>query len=235
MKILFKAALIFLLLASLAHAKVKFIPIKNMPAMADFVIMGTVFDSTSRWDSRGVMIYTDYTIQVEENILGDSPPVVVMSFAGGTVGEQTIIVSDTPVLEMGEKYILFGYDQGKYSVPVVGHEQGVFRVVYDSVSRMDFVVDYNWYRLEITDEKKIIRGPLTELDSDGALKVREVETSKKEIISPKPVILDNSGKKIPQDSSVFAKPKARIRGIPIIKSEFIDYIRTRKHETERTR
>ncbi|UCH21316.1 MAG: hypothetical protein JSU83_22925 [Deltaproteobacteria bacterium] len=235
MKILFKAALIFLLITSLAHARVKFIPLKNMPAMADFVIVGTVFESTSRWDSRGVMIYTDYTIQVEENILGDSPPVVVMSFAGGTVGEQTIIVTDTPVLEKGKRYILFSYEQGKYSVPVVGHEQGVFRVVYDSVSRMDFVVDYNWYQLEITDEKEIIRGPLTEQDSDGALTVRKVETPKKRIVSPRPVIRDNSGQEIPQDSSVFAKPKPRVRGIPITKSEFVDFIRMRIHDTEPTR
>jgi hypothetical protein len=203
--------------------------------MADFVIVGTVFDSTSRWDSRGVMIYTDYTIQVEENIVGDSAPVVVMSFAGGTVGEKTIIVTDTPVLEKGKKYILFSYEQGKYSVPVVGHEQGIFRVVYDSVSKLDFVVDYNWYQLEITDEKEIIRGPLTELDSDGALTVRKVETPKKRIVTPKPVIRDNSGKEIPQDSSVFTKPKARIRGIPITKSEFFDYIRTHMNDTERKR
>ena len=235
MKILFRTALFFLLLSSLVEARVKYVPIEDMPAMADFVIMGTVIDSNSRWDQRGVMINTDYTIQVEENILGDSPPVVVMSFAGGTVGEKTIIVTDTPVLEIGQKYILFSYQRGKYSVPVVGHEQGVFRVVHDSVRRMDFVVDYNWYQLELTDENKLIRGPLTELDSKGALMARKVPTARKTVVSPKPVVRDVSGKEIPQDSSVFAKPKARKRGAPITKSEFIDYVRARMHGKEITR
>ena len=235
MKILFKTALFFVLLSSLVDARVKYVPIDDMPSMADFVIMGTVIDSTSRWDQRGVMIYTDYTIQVEENILGDSPPVVVMSFAGGTVGVRTIIVTDTPVLEKGEKYILFSYGQGKYSVPVVGHEQGVFRVVHDSVRRMDFVVDYNWYQLEITDDRKIIRGPLTEMNSQGALTVREVPAAKKTVVSPKPVVRDATGKEILQDSSVFAKPKVRKRGIPITKSEFIDHVREHTHGREITR
>jgi len=235
MKILFKAALLFVLLASLAHARVKYVPIEDMPAMADFVIMGTVIDSTSRWDQRGVMIFTDYTIQVEKNISGDSPPVVVMSFAGGTVGEKTIIVTDTPVLEKGEKYILFSYEQGKYSVPVVGHAQGIFRVVHDSVRKMDFVVDYSWYQLEITGEKEVLRGPLTQLDSNGALTVRKAAAAKKTVVLPKPVIRDISGKAVPQNSSVFAKPKARKRGTPITKSEFIDYVRAHMHGKEITR
>jgi len=235
MKILLKAILLFVLLASLAHARVKYVPIEDMPAMADFVIMGTVIDSTSRWDQRGLMIHTDYKIQVEENILGDSPPVIVMSFAGGTVGDKTIIVTDTPVLEKGGKYILFSYEQGKYSVPAVGHAQGIFRVVHDSVRKMDFVVDYNWYQLELTDEKEVIRGPLTELDSKGALMARKVPTVKKPVVVPKPVVRDISGNEIPQDRSVFAKPKARKRGTPITKSEFIDYVRARTRDMERSR
>lgn len=226
MKILLKAVFIVFLLFSLSHAKVKYIPIEDMPSMADFVIVGTVIDSTSRWDKRGVMIYTDYAIRVEEGILGNSSPQIVMSFAGGTVGGKTIVVTDTPVLEIGSKYILFAYGNNKYSVPVVGHEQGVFRVVYDKVKHQDFVVDYNGYQLEVTDEGKIIRGPLTELDLNGALTIRAI-AEEKPMVVPKPVIRDVSGKEIPQDSSVFEKPKLRKRGAPITKSGFIDFIRAR--------
>lgn len=89
MKILFRTTFtIFLILSilSVGHARVRYIPIEDMPAMADFVIVGTVIDSSSRWDQRGIMIFTDYTVLVEERILGTPDATIVMSFAGGTVG-----------------------------------------------------------------------------------------------------------------------------------------------------
>lgn len=232
MKILLKIPFIVFLLVSLANALVLYIPIEQMPDMADFVIMGTVIDSSSRWDEKGVMIYTDYTIQVEENISGVSSPQIVMSFAGGSVDGKTIFVTDTPVLEVGARYILFGYDAHKYSVPVVGHEQGVFRVVHDKVKEQDFVVDYNWYQLEITQEREVIRGPLTELDNIGALTIRKIEKKKKPEVTPKPVVRDVTGREIPQDSSVFAKPKVRKRGVPLRKSGFVNFIKKRLQAKE---
>ena len=225
--LLFKITLIFFFLTSFAHARLKYIPIKDMPEIADFVILGAVVDKTARWDDRGVMIYTDYTIQVEENIMGDSPPVIVMSFSGGTVGDKTILVTETPVLEIGGMYILFSYDSGKYSVPTVGHEQGVFRIAYDRVEKKDFVVDYNWYQIEITDNQDIIRGRLAEFDARGALIFRNTALENKRPPLPKPVVRDAKGREILQDSSVFAKPKVRIRGTRATKAEFIDYIRKR--------
>jgi len=175
MKTLLRIFFIFFLLLSSAQAKVKYIPIEKMPAMADFIVIGTVIHSTSRWDERGIMIFTDYTIQVEEKILSDVPSTISMSFAGGTVGDKTITVTDTPILKIGEKYALFGYNNNKYSLPVVGHEQGVFRVAHDRLKNVDFLVDYNDYQLEITKEGEMIRGPLTEVDAQGALIIRRIE------------------------------------------------------------
>jgi hypothetical protein len=223
MRILLKATFIVFILVSLAHGRIARIPVEDMPAEADFIIMGTVVYKSARWsDAREIMIYTDYTIQVEENIKGDKPSQIVMSFAGGTVEGKTIYVTDTPVLKVGEKYILFGYE--KYSVPVVGHEQGVFRVIHDSVRQDDFVVDYHWRQLE-TDGKVIFRGPRTVLDSRGALTVLDSVHKKKPEDLLRPVIRGDKGRVIPQEPTVFAKPEPKRRGVPATKSAFVDFIR----------
>jgi hypothetical protein len=225
--------IIFLLFSS-AQARVKYIPIENLPAMADFIVIGTVIDSTSRWNDKGIMIFTDYTIEVEEDILSNVPPTIKMSFAGGTVGAKSIIVTHTPLLKIGEKYLLFGYDHANYSVPVVGHEQGIFRVVQDRIKQAAFIVDYNGYQLEMTREGEVVRGPLAEIDSQGALVQRQVEKRAKRVVpSRRPVVRNPAGQEIPQDESVFEKPRVKERGSPLTRSGFIDFIRTLRERGEK--
>src|SRR3990172_8184483 len=231
-KILPKVILAFLFVFSIwtsAISRVRFVPMEDLPALADFVIAGKVLDAPSRWDQRGVTINTDYTISVEENIVGLTPPKIVMSFAGGTVDGKTITVSETPVLEIWKTYILFAYEGKKYSVPVVGHEQGVFQIVYDTATGQNLIVDYNWYRIEMTQERKVIRGALTELDAKGALISPNVETKEKGSSGSKPVVKDAQGREIPQECGVFEKPKTRQHGAPMKKSEFIDFIKAQAH------
>jgi hypothetical protein len=148
-----------------------------------------------------------------------------MSFAGGTVGSDTILVSDTPTLEVGKRYIIFGYADNRYSVPVVGHEQGVFRVVYDSVTKQDIVVDYNWYQLERTESGRIIRGIITEVDSKDALVERPIVEKKKQKGEQKITVTDVYGREVPQNTAGFEKPRLRDRGERVTKSVFADFIR----------
>jgi small nuclear ribonucleoprotein (snRNP)-like protein len=234
MKIIFKTFFVLIILLVISvNARVRYIPIEDMPVKADFIIIGKVIDSSCRWDGRHVMIYTDYTIQVEESIKGKIPSKIVLSFAGGTIGEKTIIVTDTPELKIGERYLLFSYENNKYSVPIVGHEQGVFRLVYDKIKKKEYIVDYNWYQLELTDENRIIRGALTEIDEQGSLVLKNsVEEKKKNI--PKPVIRDISGQIIAQDDSVFTKPKTRKRGTPLTRDNFVNFIKIKMNRTGNT-
>ena len=172
------------------------------------------------------MILTDYKMRVLENIKGNSPSQIVMSFAGGTVGDKSIFITDTPSLEVGDEYIICGYEkEKKYAVPIVGSFQGVFRVVYDEVNNMDVVVDYNWYQLEITDDQKIIKGPPIQKDPSGALIRKEaVKRAKKEPASP-PVDRDASGNILPQVDRVYKAPKARSRGELVTKKGLTDFIK----------
>jgi len=89
MKILYRTTitvLLILLTFSIGHSRVRFFPIEEMPAMSDFVVVGTVVDSSCRWGERGLMIFTDYTITIEERIPETSDRAIVMSFAGGATG-----------------------------------------------------------------------------------------------------------------------------------------------------
>ncbi len=226
LRIYLLTVIIILLAATLGHTRVKYIFIDKMPSMADFVVVGTIIDSSCRWDERGIMIFTDYTILVEDRILGNPGRKIVMSFAGGTVGDKSIFVTDTPQLNVGETYVLFGLFNEKASVPVVGHEQGVFRVLKDKVEGKEYIIDYNGYLLEKLDSGQIIRGPLVDLHVKDRLVIKTQEVEKK-VIPPKPIFRDACGQEVPQEGVVFAEPKRRQRGVPVEKSMFIEFIKGR--------
>jgi hypothetical protein len=219
-------SLVFFMVTSMASARVKLIRLDELPQKADFVIEGTVTQKTARWDARGIMINTHYSIDVQTAILGNIPETVELSFAGGTVEGKTIIVTHTPELEVGQTYILFSYQNNKYSVPTVGHAQGIFKVIHDTRSRQDRIVDYHGYQLErTTGGQKLIRGRLTRIDRSGALVQRQVS---QQVRHPpvKPIVRDADGNIIVQDESAYAAPKLREPSVPVTRSEFIEYIQS---------
>ena len=218
--------LVFFMAASIASARVKLIRLDELPDKADFVIEGTVTQKTARWDAKGIMINTHYIIDVQTAILGKVPETVALSFAGGTVEGKTIIVTHTPELEIGQTYILFSYQNNKYSVPTVGHDQGIFKVIHDTRSNQDMIVDYHGYQLErTTSRQKLIRGRLTRIDKNGALVQRQVS---EQVQHPpiKPIIRDAEGNIIVQDESAYAPRKLRETSVPATRSEFIEYIQS---------
>lgn len=219
----------FLIVNSLsyAYAGVKAISIDEAFVNADFIIRGVVRDSQSHWDEKRIMIFTDYTIEVLEELKGNSPSQIEMSFAGGKVGNKSILVTDVPTLKIGEEYIICAYEkEKKYSVPVVGGYQGIFRFIRDEMKGIELVVDYYGYQLEAIDNK-IIKGLPLKKEADGSVKaLEEVRTEKKEI-TEKPIIRDAHGNTIIPENHEFAKPKVREKGRAIIKTEFIDLIRNK--------
>ncbi len=225
-RLLIQMSLVLCMSVSIASARVKLIQLDELPGLADVVIEGTVVEKTARWDAKGIMINTHYTIQVQTAILGQAPTSMELSFAGGTVKGQTIKVSHTPVLEVGQTYILFSYENNRYSVPTVGHDQGVFKVISDTRTKQDLIVDYNGYQIErIAGKQRLIRGRLTRIDSEGALVQREIP---QQVKSPplNPVVRDAEGNVIAQDESSQVMPELREPSEPVTRSEFIQFIQT---------
>ena len=226
LKILLQVLCTFLIMTATVSAGVKLVQLHELPGLAEVVIEGTVIEKTGRWDNRGIMINTHYTIKVRTVIKGEAPDTMELRFAGGTVEGQSIHVTHTPQLEVGQAYILFNYANKGYSVPTVGHEQGVFKVIRDTRSKQDRIVDYHGYQIERTiGQQRLIRGRLTRVDAQGALVQRQVT---QQIASPplKPSVRDAEGNIVPQDTTAMAAEALRAPSEPVTRSEFIQFIKT---------
>jgi hypothetical protein len=110
---------------------------------ADAIVLGTVTARQSRWgdDSRRWMV-TDYTLAVE-NVLYPSEqgdPIsntVVVTYWGGTIGDETQGISDMRVPVVGERLVMMLRPDWARSIefsPVVGLNQGLFRVAADAAA-----------------------------------------------------------------------------------------------------
>ena len=78
-------------------------------ARCDQIFVGKVVDVRTRWGDLYNMIWTDYEFEVVDVWSGDAGRCrFVVSVAGGTVGEKTILVSEVPQFTRGGTYIVFG-------------------------------------------------------------------------------------------------------------------------------
>jgi hypothetical protein len=105
---------------------------------ADVIFHGKVVDQVSRYGAGGKMIFTDVYFDVLELIYKseESEPItgsnIMLTFAGGTVGERTVRVSDVQSFETGSSYLICTRMDGKtYASPIVGGNQGLFTIITD--------------------------------------------------------------------------------------------------------
>lgn len=71
----------------------------------DHIVVAVVEEASGRW--QGDLIHTDYLLRIEERLQGDAPERMEISLPGGTVGDETHLVSLSAILEPGERYLLF--------------------------------------------------------------------------------------------------------------------------------
>ena len=110
---------------------------------AEFIFQGTVTDTRSVWEGEGGQrhIETYVTFKVDDNVKGDAGASYTIQILGGTVGDQTMEVSDAPKFRIGDRDILFvehNYDQ---FVPLVGIDHGRFHIQHDDTTGRDIVVN----------------------------------------------------------------------------------------------
>ncbi len=86
---------------------------------ADIICTATVLSAQCQWkdDERGRHIYTDVELLIERRIKGDLPTNLVhLEVVGGTVGDITEHVSNSPVFRASEQAMLFLEGQSLYPV-----------------------------------------------------------------------------------------------------------------------
>ena len=104
---------------------------------AEVIFQGAVTDVSSQWVGEGAehRIVTYVTFKVDETLKGSISDTYTIRMLGGTVGGETMEVSDTPKFKVGDRDILFVEHNGSQFVPLVGIMHGRFHVQKDAADR----------------------------------------------------------------------------------------------------
>jgi hypothetical protein len=107
-------------------------------ANAELILAGTITNIQTRWSGQGEsMIATDYTVTLD-NVIYDPDELfgpksdgetIVLSFAGGAIGEKRVAIPGIPSYEVGEQVVFFvDGDWAQGISPLVGTTAGYYRV-----------------------------------------------------------------------------------------------------------
>jgi hypothetical protein len=116
---------------------------EQLVQQAEFIFQGTVTNSQSVWEGEGAQrhIETYVTFNVEDNVKGSAGTSYTIKMLGGTVGDETMEVTDTPKFQVGDRDILFVEHNNEQFVPFVGISHGRFHVQRDDQTGRDIVVN----------------------------------------------------------------------------------------------
>ena len=116
---------------------------EQLVQQAELISQGTVTDVRSVWEGEGAQrhINTYVTFQIGENMKGNAGSSYTIRILGGTVGDETMEVTDTPKFKMGDRDILFVEHNNDQFVPLVGINNGRFHVQRDGQTGRDIIVN----------------------------------------------------------------------------------------------
>ena len=133
------------LAVSAAHATTVIAPsFDELVQNADVIFEGTVTDVQSQWAGEGGQrhIVSYVTFEVADSLKGSTGKNYTMRMLGGTVGDETMEISDAPQFKVGDRDILFVEKNGTQFIPLVGIMYGRFRVQQDGQSNGPVVLDH---------------------------------------------------------------------------------------------
>src|SRR5437016_8066298 len=109
----------------------------ELVSRAEVIFQGTVTDVRSQWVGEGGQrhINSYVTFKVEDAIKGKPGAQITLQMLGGTVGSETMEVTDAPKFKVGDRDILFVENNGTQFVPLVGIMHGRFHVEKDQNGR----------------------------------------------------------------------------------------------------
>lgn len=102
---------------------------EELAAEAGAVVEARVQAVRSFWNGAGTVILTEALLRVDEVVVGDAAPEVVVRSFGGTVAGYTLEAHGFPTFQRGERLLLYLYREGADgSVRVLGYQQGQYRI-----------------------------------------------------------------------------------------------------------
>jgi hypothetical protein len=124
---------------------------------AELIFQGTCTESKSEWVGEGAQrhIVTYVTFNVEDALKGSPGASYTIRMLGGTVGDTTMEVSDSPKFKSGDHDILFVQHNGEQFIPLVGIMHGRYRIEQDQTTGAEKVMTNGGHAL--TDTKNVDR------------------------------------------------------------------------------
>lgn len=100
---------------------------------AEVIFQGQVTDVRSMWAGEGGQrhIVSYVTFKIEESMKGTPGDSYTIRMLGGTVGEESMGVTDAPKFVVGDRDVLFVQNNGSQFIPLVGIMHGRFHVKRD--------------------------------------------------------------------------------------------------------
>jgi len=111
---------------------------------AQLIFEGTVTDVQSQWAGEGGQrhIVSYVTFKIADGLKGDAGASYTLRMLGGTVGDDTMEISDSPKFKVGDRNILFVENNGTQFIPLVGIMHGRFGVQKEQQSGVDVVLNH---------------------------------------------------------------------------------------------
>jgi hypothetical protein len=126
-------ALLLATTATRASAQ-ELLSLDEMIVAAPSIVVATVESRRAEVEYYGTsrLIITKVTLRVEQTIKGSAPQTLVVEVLGGTLGDTTLRVSHVPEFRVGDRDVLFLSNAAHAVSPLVGSDQGRFRVLADN-------------------------------------------------------------------------------------------------------
>ncbi|HLH31740.1 MAG TPA: hypothetical protein VKY31_11095 [Terriglobia bacterium] len=118
---------IFATLVPLYATSVQRLSFDELVTKSHAIVQGNVVSTSTYRSADGKLIFTSYTIDVQESLKGSPGKTVVLTTIGGRIGNTILHVSGMPVFQPGENAVLFLEQSGEYTT-VVGLNQGKFAI-----------------------------------------------------------------------------------------------------------
>src|SRR5881227_4386146 len=116
---------------------------EQLVQQAELIFQGTVTNVHSVWEGEGAQRHIDtyVTFQVDEKVKGNASSSYTIRMLGGTVGDETMEVTDTPKFKVGDREILFVEHNNEQFIPLVGINHGHFHVQRDEQTGRDIMMN----------------------------------------------------------------------------------------------
>jgi hypothetical protein len=123
---------------------------------ADAIYRGRVTDIQARRTTAPdgtVIIKTHVTLVIERTLKGEQRSEITLDFLGGTIGDESLVVTGMPKFNLGASEYVFVQRNGRQFCPLVAMGHGRYRLARDPAAARDYIARDNG--TPITDPAEI--------------------------------------------------------------------------------